>query len=49
VRAPRSGVGEVDDVAAALATAAARLHDLVSRERAFSADASHQLVPPGTL
>src|SRR5207244_477593 len=41
VRAPRGAVREVDAVAEALDATAGRLDDLISRERRFSADASH--------
>ena len=47
-RTPRSGIGQVDDVAQALDDTGARLADLVERERSFSAHASHQLRTPLT-
>ncbi len=48
VRAERSGVAEVDAASANLERTARRLGGMIERERAFSADASHQLRTPLT-
>lgn len=48
VQAERSGLREADTASRALEDTAARLGDLLDRERAFSSDVSHQLRTPLT-